>query len=216
MARVVVPDVPHHITQRGNRRLQTFFSDNDYRQYINIMRQSCTQHSVEIWAYCLMPNHVHLIAVPSRSDSLRFAIGEAHRQYTRMINFSHEWRGHLWQERFFSFPMDELHLLAAARYIELNPVRAGLVTRPADYKWSSARAHIRGEDDNLIKVEPLIALVPDWHSFLKLDVQDKDGQRLRLHERTGRPLGSSQFVDYVEKVIDRVVRKQKPGPKGKH
>ena len=77
-----------------------------------------------------------------------------------MINFSHEWRGHLWQERFFSFPMDELHLLAAARYIELKPVRAGLVTRPEDYKWSSARAHIRGEDDNLIKVEPLIALVP--------------------------------------------------------
>jgi putative transposase len=154
MARVVVPDVPHHITQRGNRRQLTFFSGNDYQQYINIMSQSCTQHNVEIWAYCLMPNHVHLIAVPSQSDSLRLAIGEAHRQYTRMINFSHGWRGHLWQERFFSFPMDESHLLAAARYIELNPVRAGLVTRPGDYKWSSARAHIGGEDDNLIKAEP--------------------------------------------------------------
>ena len=132
IARVVVPDIPHHITQRGNRRQKTFFCDEDYHEYLALMTASCEQHNVAIWSYCLMPNHVHLIAVPQTEDGLQRALGEAHRRYTRHINFRENWRGHLWQERFASFPMGENHLLAAARYIELNPVRAHMVEDPVN------------------------------------------------------------------------------------
>ena len=129
IARVIAAGIPHHITQRGNRRMQTFFGDDDYRAYIALLAEWCRKCRVQIWAYCLMPNHVHLIAVPESEDALRLGIGEAHRRYSRMINFRNNWRGHLWQGRFASFPMDETYLLAAARYVEMNPVVAGLVNR---------------------------------------------------------------------------------------
>ena len=141
MARVVVPGYPHHVTQRGNRRQQTFFEEADYEAYTGLMAEWCQQCGVRIWAYCLMPNHVHLIAVPEDEEGLRRAIGEAHRRYTRHVNFRQGWRGHLWQGRFASFVMDDDHLLAAARYIELNPVRAKLVRKPHRYRHSSAPRH---------------------------------------------------------------------------
>ena len=130
LARVVAPNYPHHVIQRGNRRQQTFFNDEDYEVYKNLMAEHCAMHVVKIWAYCLMPNHVHLIAVPKTKEGLNRAIGEAHRRYTRRINFREKWRGYLWQGRFASYPMDESYTLAAARYIELNPVRVKLVKRP--------------------------------------------------------------------------------------
>ena len=129
LARLVIPGLPHHVTQRGNRRQQTFFNDGDYAAYLELMADWCREEGVEIWSYCLMPNHVHLIAVPKTEDGLRRAIGEAHRRYTRRINFREKWRGYLWQGRFASFIMDKPYLLAAARYVELNPVRAKLVDR---------------------------------------------------------------------------------------
>jgi len=149
IARVVVPEVPHHITQRGNRRLQTFFCDEDYEAYRDLMSQWCTRWGIEVWAYCLMPNHVHLIAVPPSEKALSQAIGEAHRRYTRRVNFREGWRGHLWQGRFASFPMDKTHLYLAARYVELNPVRAKFVKKPQEYRWSSAAAHIAGREIGL-------------------------------------------------------------------
>lgn len=126
IARIVAPGYPHHITQRGNRRQTTFFSNDDYEAYIDLMGAWCSEYGVEIWAYCLMPNHVHLVAVPKEKDSLNRAIGEAHRRYTRMVNFREGWRGHLWQGRFASYVMDEKYLLACVRYVENNPVRAKL------------------------------------------------------------------------------------------
>ena len=120
------------------------------------MAEWCRKWQVEIWAWCLMPNHVHLIAVPKNEEGLARAIGEAHRRYTRRINSREGWRGHLWQERFASFPMDENYLLVATRYVEMNPVRAGMVHAPEDYRWSSARAHLEGQDDQLVKVAPLL------------------------------------------------------------
>ncbi len=134
--------MPHHVTQRGNRRQKTFFRDDDYQAYLDLMAERCGEHKVKVWAYCLMPNHVHLIVVPKTEDGLRRAIGEAHRRYTRRINSRRRWRGHLWQGRFASFVLDEPYLLAAARYVELNPVRARLTTAPSKYRWSSASAHI--------------------------------------------------------------------------
>ena len=118
IARVVAPGAAHHITQRGNRRQERFLGDADYEAYLELMGEWCARHKVEVWSYCLMPNHVHVIVVPQSEDGLRRAIGEAHWRYTRRINFREGWRGHLWQGRFASFPMDELHLLMAARYVE--------------------------------------------------------------------------------------------------
>ena len=214
IARIVVPGYPHHITQRGNRRQETFFCNDDYQQYIDLMAKWCANLSVDIWAYCLMPNHTHLIAVPKDKDSMRKAIGEAHRRYARMINFRQGWRGYLWQGRFSSFVMDERYLLAAIRYIELNPVRAGLVTDPIAYPWSSARAHIENHDDVLVNVSPLLELVPDWKGFLKGGIQEKEYHKLRQHERTGRPLGSESFIDKLEVLLGIQLRKKKTGPKG--
>jgi putative transposase len=214
IARVVAAGVPHHVTQRGNRRLATFFHDEDYKAYIALMAEWCRKCRVEIWAYCLMPNHVHLIAVPESEDGLRCGIGEAHRRYSRRINFREEWRGHLWQGRFSSFPMDETYLLAAARYVEKNPVRANLVTEASLWPWSSARAHLSKQDDELVKVAPLLEMVGDWKSFLA-EEQEKTLNDIRKHERTGRPLGTAGFVEGLELELGRKLKRNKPGPKGR-
>jgi putative transposase len=216
LARVVAPGVPHHITQRGNRGQQTFFSDEDYEEYIELMAEWGRREGVEIWAYCLMPNHVHLIAVPESPESLRRALGEAHRRYTRGVNFRRGWRGHLWEGRFASFPMDEAHTLQAARYIELNPVEAGLVERAREYRWSSAAAHGLGRDDALVRVKPLLDMVGkgQWGRFLAKPSPAEEWEQLRRHERTGRPLGEDAFVARLESVLNRELRLQKRGPKG--
>ena len=214
IARVICPEIPHHVTQRGNRRQTTFFCDDDYRAYIELMKDWCSKYDVAIWAWCLMPNHVHLIAVPQTESGLARAIGEAHRRYTRKINFRESWRGHLWQGRFASFPMDEPHLLAAIRYIEMNPVAAGLVSSPAEYPWSSACAHLNGTDDLLASAFPLYETIHNWDDFLGLS-SDEDLQKLKRHENTGRPLGNDNFVKKVEQTLGRVLRPQKPGPRKK-
>ncbi len=211
LPRVVIPGMPHHVTQRGNRRQTTFFGPEDCDLYLRILSQSCFLKDVEIWSYCLMPNHVHLIATPKREDGLRRAIGDAHRRYTLAINGRHEWRGHLWQGRFASFPMDERHLLAAARYIEMNPVKAGIARRPEDYPWSSARAHLSGRDDALVKVAPLLGFVGDWRCFLKEGLPKSAARTIEEHERTGRPLGDDAFLDKIERLAGRSMRPRRPG-----
>lgn len=213
IARVVAPGLPHHITQRGNRRQKTFFCENDYKAYIDLMAEWCDRCNVAVWAYCLMPNHVHMIVVPESEDGLRLAIGEAHRRYTRMINFREKWKGHLWQGRFASFPMAENYLLAAARYVELNPVRARLTKEAEAYPWSSAAAHISGRDDRLIKVAPLLEMVGDWKLFLSQEIKKSEIDVIRCHERTGRPLGREGFINRLENELDRILHRQKPGPK---
>ena len=213
LARIVVPGHPHHVTQRGNRGLKTFFGDEDYRLYRELLAAHCADAGVEVWAYCLMPNHVHLILTPGDEDGLRRALGEAHRRYTRHVNARKGWRGHLWQERFHSFAMDEAHLLAAARYVELNPVRARRAERPEDWPWSSARAHLSGDDDGVVRVQPLLDLVDDWRAFLDDGIEKKTVERFQQHERTGRPLGSEAFLEDLETRIGRRVRPGRPGPK---
>ncbi len=213
IARVVAPGEPHHITQRGNRRQRTFFCDEDYSSYLELMAHWCERWQVQVWAWCLMPNHVHLIAVPESEEGLRRAIGEAHRRYTLRVNLREDWRGHLWQGRFASFVMDSDHLLTAARYIELNPVRAGLTARAEDYRWSSAAAHLRGEDDLLTRAAPLLALAPDWSAHLAEGGDEPTREALRRHERTGRPLGSEEFVVELEERLDRRLRPRRRGPK---
>ncbi len=217
IARVIAPSYPHHIIQRGNRRQRTFFSDADYAAYIDLMGEWCRHHGVDIWAYCLMPNHVHLIAVPQTEDSLRLAIGEAHRRYTRYINFREGWRGHLWQGRFASYVMDERYLIACVRYIETNPVRSGLVEKPEDWPWSSAAAHIKRKNDRFADVAPLLQMVTgDWGDFLCSARTGKDTELLKKHERTGRPLGGEKFIDRLEVTLGMSLKPQKPGRKPKN
>ena len=215
LARLVIPGMPHHVTQRGNRRQQTFFNDGDYAAYLELMAQWCGQRGVEIWSYCLMPNHVHLIAVPSSEDGLRWAIGAAHERSTRRINFREKWRGYLWQGQFASFVMDEPYLLAAARYVEVNPVRAGLVASPSDWPWSSARAHLSGRDDCSVKVAPFLAMIGDWNAFLNSAIPEEELKDLRRHSRTGRPLGNETFLERLEAMVGRILKPQKRGPKPK-
>ena len=214
IARAVAPGYPHHITQRGNRRQQTFFSDEDYQSYLDLISQWCADYAIELWGYCLMPNHVHLIVVPPNEESLALAIGKAHLSYSRRINFREGWRGHLWQGRFASYVMDEHYLFACARYIEMNPVRAKLVNHPAEWRWSSARAHLHGAADEIVNVGPLLSLVStEWGDFLNEAISPADIAVLRKHERTGRPLGGPAFVDEVESQLGRCLRRGKPGPK---
>ena len=215
IARVVGPGIPHHITQRGNRRQQTFFGEEDFREYISLMGEWCKEYGTEVWAYCLMSNHVHLIVVPESEDGLRKGIGEAHRRYTRRVNFREGWRGHLWQGRFSSFPLEENYLLAAVRYVERNPVRAGVVERAWEYPWSSALAYVEGRDDSLVRVSPLLQMVGDWKTFLMDWDPEEEIKEIRRHERTGRPLGKDGFVIGLEKALDRALRYKKTGPKGK-
>ena len=143
LARIVIPGLPHHVTQRGNRRGQTFFQEGDYALYLDLLAESCAKARAEVWAYCLMPNHVHIILVPSDEDGLRRTFADLHRRYTGIVNARARTTGHLWQGRYGSVAMDEAHLLTAVRYVSLNPVRARLVRRAQDWTWSSVRAHSR-------------------------------------------------------------------------
>ena len=212
MARVVVPDFPHHVTQRGSRRQTTFFCDDDYAAYLSLMAAFCRKTGTQVWAYCLMPNHVHLVMVPSNVDGLRAAVGEAHRRYSQRVNAREGWQGHLWQQRFFSCPLDEAHLLATSRYVECNPVAAGLCAHAEDWPWSSARAHLVGIPDGLTEVEPLLAMIDDWSSYLQSPADEDVSESIRLHSRTGRPLGNAAFTRQVEVLTGRCVEAKRPGP----
>lgn len=211
LPRLVVPGIPHHVTQRGNRRLPVFFGDDDFRTYKALLGEWCTKAGTEVWAYCLMPNHVHLILVPSHEDGLRAALGETHRRYTRHVNTREGWRGHLWQSRFASFPMDDAYLLACARYVELNPVRAKLVRSPRAWRWSSAKAHLTGKDDDLVSVAPLLDRAGDWKVFLSAELADEDIDAIHGHERTGHPLGGTRFLARLKRRLGKDVTPRKPG-----
>ena len=208
--RLVVPDVPHHVTQRGNRRQRVSFEDGDYALYRDILAERCRKSGVAVWAYCLMPNHVHLIMVPRSSDGLARAIGETHRQYTGFVNARARWTGHLFQGRFASVPLDEEHLIAAARYLALNPVRAGLVQRALDWAWSSARAHAAGCDDGLVSVAALRERVGNGTDLIGIEPEASATARLRAAESTGRPLGDERFIAMLEQKLARRLRPQKP------
>jgi REP-associated tyrosine transposase len=211
-ARLVVPGIPHHVTQRGNRRLATFFCEGDYALYRHLLGEGCRKAGTEIWAWCLMPNHVHLILVPAREDGLRAALGEAHRRYTNRVNTREGWRGHLWQGRFSSFPMDESWLLACARYVELNPVRAGLVARPEEWRWSSARAHLAGRGDGVTDPGPLLDRYPEWRALLDGGLEDRQLRAIRTRERNGHPLGGTAFIEQLRRVLGHDVL---PRPRGR-
>ena len=211
--RLVVPDYPHHVTQRGNRRQPIFFNDSDYAAYLDLLALQLPAAEVDVLAYCLMPNHVHLILIPRRADSLARLLRKTHACYAQQINQEHGWQGHLWQERFHSFVMDEEHLIVAARYVELNPVRAGLCRRPEGWRWSSVHFHMHEHADPLITTGGMRAYVDDWRSYLGDALTRSEIDRLRQHTSTGRPAGDRQFIAELEYLTGRRLVRRKPGPK---
>ena len=210
----MVPGYPHHVTQRGVRRQPTFFDDVDYKSYLGLAFELKKDYAIEFWAYCLMPNHIHAVVVPGDNDCLSKYFAILHRRYAWKTNRRHDWLGHLWQKRFFSVVMDEPHAVAALRYVEQNPVRAGLCESAEDWPWSSTRGNLGLSDDPLVERQATTALVPNWKSHLSR-CGDPAIKAIRKQTSTGRPEGNSRFLDQIERLTGRRVRKRRAGRKQK-
>jgi putative transposase len=216
LARFVLPGIPHHVTQRGNGRQRTFFTEADYAVYRDLLAGHCASHGVAVWSWVLMPNHVHLILVPEHVDALRAALSKVHRAYAGRIHAREKRTGHFWQGRFGCVAMDEPHLLAAVRYVALNPVRARLVERARDWRWSSVHALLDpARGDGLTDTGPVLDRVPDFAALLASGEDETLSAVLRRSESTGRPLGSSAFLDRIEVSLGRDPKPRKRGRKPK-
>jgi putative transposase len=214
IARIIAPGYPHHITQRGNNRATVFFDDEDRLNYLKLLTSYARKHKVQVWAYCLMDNHIHLLAVPGTETALAQGIGLTNQVYTQYLNRKLRQSGRIWQNRFFSCVVDnEQYLWAVARYIERNPLKAGLAERAEDYRWSSAKAHLTGTDDAVLGAS-FTWLDPSesaaYADFVLLEDEVVD-EKIRKATRTGRPFGSESFVDVLEFRLKQVLRPKKPG-----
>ena len=213
LARVVIPDAPHHITQRGNRRETVFFGDDHYRAYLDLIAEAAARSGAAIWAYCRMPNHVHFIMVPSDEDGPRATFAEARRRHTARIHARLKATGHLWRGRFSSTAMDARHPLAAARHAPMNPARAGLVGRAEEWGWSSARAGLAGKDDAVAVVAPILESVGDFSIFLGEAPDQAAVTAIRRSRSTGRPVGAQDWIKALEARLSRDLAAAKRGPK---
>ena len=219
LPRVVIAEVAHHVTQRGNARQVIFSDDGDRIVYLELLREQCQLYPVSLLGYCLMSNHVHLVAVPHTSEALAQSLKQTHGRYASYWNARQLSSGHVWQGRFYSCPLDESHLWKALRYVELNPVRAGMVTAPELWKWSSAAAHCGFTDP-----DPLLEIarwskrwsVPEWRAFLSVAETSDDLNTFRRFTHTGRPLGSTEFVAALEEHTRRTLAPRKAGRRKKH
>lgn len=209
-SRFVVAQVPHHVTQRGNRRDPVFFRDGDRRFYLSLLETYALRHGVEIIAYCLMPNHVHLVAVPSTEDALQATLKPVHTRHAQQINRVRGWKGHLWQGRYFSSPLDEDYFWAAIRYVERNPVRAGMVRIAQAYPWSSARGHCGLAADSLLTRDSrwvrMTGGIGDWSAWLADEGDRGQVDLLRRNANMGLPCGSDDFIHSLEERTGRMLR----------
>jgi putative transposase len=209
-ARVVALDVAHHITQRI---LET---DQDRRVYLDLLQQGIQRYGVEVIDYCLMSNHVHLVAVPQNQDALARSLKETHGRFASYWNAMNHSSGHVWQGRYYSCPLDEAHLWEALRYTELNPVRASLAASPEDWPWSSAAAHCgTGPAASWLDMDAwgLQWTASDWDAYLLATQDESSRKAIRESTYSGRPLGSKEFTRMLERQAHRILTRQKPEPK---
>jgi putative transposase len=214
LPRVVVVDVPHHVTQRGNARQAIFSSDPERVTYLELLREYSQLYGLSLLGYCLMSNHVHLIAVPQTMEALSQSLKQAHGRYAAYWNAQQSSSGHLWQGRFYSCPLDESHLWGALRYVELNPVRAGMVATAELWQWSSAAAHCGGTSRG-----PMLEMErwrkrwtpADWREFIDDAESSDDVSALRHSTHTGRPLGTEDFVKALEELTSRPLAPRRGG-----
>ena len=225
-ARTVFAKVPHHITQRGNRREDVFYTDEDREIYLTWLQEYCLLHEVEILAYCLMTNHIHLIALPKTEAGLQSVLKPLHMRYVQRFNRQRGWKGHVWQGRYFSSALDEHYLWAAIRYVERNPVRAKMVTRAEDYRWSSAAAHCEMHGDTVLTIKASwkkqMAAIGNWSAWLAEGDQSEELSMIRRNIEKGLPCGSDRFIKKLEKQVGRILhyrplgrpRKERDNEKG--
>jgi putative transposase len=214
MARAVFPGIPHHVTQRGNGRAQTFFSDDDYQLYRDLLAEHAAKAGVEVWSWVLMPNHVHLIVVPPEPDALRRCLSGVHRRYAGHIHARLKRSGHFWQGRFGCVAMDEAHLGAALRYVALNPVRARLTQRAADWRWSGLHALLAPDPgDGLTTTGPVLSRYPDFAGLIAAGEDETLSRGLRRAETIGRPVGAEDFLARLESEAGRTLSPAKRGRK---
>jgi len=209
LARTVAIDYPHHITQRGNNQQDVFFVKDDWRVYLKLLKEQCDKYGMEINAYCLMRNHVHLIGIPHNENSLAKAVGGTHFRYTQYINRMHKRSGHLWQGRFYSCALDEKGFWLAAKYIEMNPVRAKICRLPWQYEWSSASLHVDSTaDSKLLNLAVWYKMISDgvWRKELADGIDEKQMRKIRSSTHTGRPLGTDSFISKLETIFGRRIR----------
>ena len=212
IARIVVPGVPHHVTQRGNGRQRTLFTDADYALYRDLLKEHCAKAGVSVWSWVLMPNHAHLILSPSHTDGIRAALARVHRAYAGHVHAREKRTGHFWQGRFGCVAMDEAHLMAAIPYVALNPVRARLVQRAEDWRWSSVHAHLDPErGDGLTETGPVRARIDDFAALLCAGEDEAASMALRRAETIGRPLGDNAFLNRVKVALGRNPEPRKRG-----
>lgn len=207
-ARVVVPGQPHHITQRGNNKQDVFFTDEDRHYYLRILKEQSKKYGLQIEGYCLMTNHVHIVATPDDEKSLSKAIGRVHTLYTQYVNNFHNRSGHLWQNRFYSCVLDEDHFRESLRYVEMNPVYAGIVKRPWDYEWSSCKAHTGETESEILEIKNWNkrVLISEWKEYLLEKVSESQIKKMETYIRTGRPLGSDSFISKLETKLNKRLR----------
>jgi putative transposase len=214
LARIVVPGMPHHVTHRGNRKCVLFWDDADRKTYLRIVLDQLVKVGLRIWAYALMTNHVHFVAVPGEADSLGRFFRNVDGTYADYFNTKYDHVGHLWGERFKSSILDEPYLWNAVRYVERNPVRAGMVDRAEDYAWSSAASHCGLRSDPLLSNDlALLSLVPDWSAWLRLEPTLEETAMLRARTQSGRPCGDEEFLRDIGSRIGRDLLPRKPGRK---
>lgn len=211
-ARVAVPCVPYHVTQRGNRKTHVFLDAEDRHIYLELLREYSRRHELRIWAYSLMTNHVHFVVLPHTESSLSATMRDTHSTYATRFNKKYSFVGHLWQSRFYSAPLDDSHLLAAVRYVERNAVRAGIVTRASDYPWSSAGPHaLRFQDRYIDDGLPFLDEIRDWERWLAPVDSPEQLHTIRRATSLGLPCGSARFVRDLEVRSGRVLQRKRPG-----
>lgn len=211
LPRIVVPGVPHHVTQRGNRRQRVFLEEGDYGIYLDLMAQACRANGVSVWSYCLMPNHVHLVMVPDTREGLSRAVGETHRRYSAYINARLRVTGHLFQGRFGCVAMDDAHFLAAVRYIAMNPVKAGLVKQAEAWRWASTRALLKGDDDALVSAAQVLGRTGDFSAFLGGEDSLELVSSLERGASIGRPLMAQDQLAQIERDLGIAIVPRKRG-----
>lgn len=214
-ARIVAVGVAHHITQRGNNREPVFERAGDRRMYLDLLRRYSAKYEMRILGYCLMTNHIHLVAIPAREDSLARSLARTHGEYAAHWNRREQRTGHLWQGRYFSCPLDQIHVMRALRYVEQNPIRAGLVQDACQWAWSSARAHTDDSIQDTLLDGGWADYLGDWnytewHDLLH-DSNMRHWQDLRRSTLTGVPMGSTEFVDRIEALAGRKLRVSQAG-----
>jgi len=213
-ARFLLSGVPHHVTQRGNRRERVFFEHEDRSTYLQLLRDQSARHEVDVVAYCLMSNHVHLVLIPTDSDKLHCVMRAIHGQYAQVVNKRRSQSGHVWQARYFSSPLDANYFFNAVRYVELNPVRAGLVARAENYQWSSAAVHCGLRDDPVVDAalrSSILSGIADWSRWLAAGIADESLETLRSRGSQNLPCGSTEFITELERATGRLLRYRRAG-----